>query len=848
MALELPIHAVRGALVAALGQARPIVITAPTGSGKSTCLPSWIAAACGGPVLVVEPRRVACRALALYVARQAGERLGDRVGYRVRFDDKTSARTELCFVTPGVALNLAGARNDELGAYAALMLDEFHERSWELDLLVALARRRAGPRLIVCSATLAVEGLVRELDATLLEAEGRSFPVEIEYEGEDAPSERGLEVRVAVAVERALARADGEILVFLPGKGEIERCAAELARRRCAAPIIAVHGGVPPKRIVDLFAAAGREGGGSRVFLATNVAESSLTLPGVRTVIDSGLARMRLHRGGRSVLALNVIARDSMDQRAGRAGRVAPGRCVRLWSRAFVPREVTTPELERIELDDLILRAAGCGLDANELEAAPWIDRPPSFALAAARERLARVGALDGDGRVNAHGRSLARLPVAGRQARILLGAPPELAGAVADLVALLEYGRALWLRCDGPGSAEVEEAREELADELPPGQRDEVHGALWGLRRGDPRRHGLHRAGLSEVRRLADSLRAQIGAPPLADERDTPLPGPGRLAAFLLTRVPETAFVRRPRGERGRRSSRDPSTAWANGEIELLIRETSAPGVRPDARDPAPSAGLILDHEWIGAGRSARGRGRMLLPCALEQLAAAGLGEVELCEPKVELAAGVVATIEATRELRLAGVRLARRRRALTGSPLRATLATMIVEGRRLPPLTRELRHAVLDELHLWELLARAIEGPLAGRVAAIRAAPPAEVWLSERLAVLGLEDAAELALLADEDLRPRPAALDQLAEASAALGEREWTLDALAQDFPRVVSERGAHYGCEVRFDRKRVTLEPLDALARKRGEPRVEQLPRFRGFRLVYRQASRRVVLRQ
>ncbi|KIG12513.1 ATP-dependent helicase HrpB [Enhygromyxa salina] len=830
---KLPIEAAREAVEAALALPRPLVITAPTGSGKSTCLPPWIAQACGGPVLVVEPRRVACRALALFLARNRGERLGQYVGYRVRFDDRSGPDTQVCFVTPGVALNLLAAdtRGSGGGArmsdYAALMIDEFHERSWEIDLLVALARRPGGPRLLACSATLAAEQLGAELDASLVEAEGRSFPVEIEYLGADPPSRRDLDTRVADAVEAALATSEGEILVFLPGKGEIEACATRLAQRGCELPIIPVHGGLQPERLVEAFA----ETGTRRVFLATNVAESSLTLPGVRTVIDSGLARMRMHRGGHSTLSLGVIARDSMDQRAGRAGRVAAGRCLRLWSRTFIPRETTAPELERIELDDLVLRAADCGLDGPAFDDAAWINPPPRFALDAARARLAKVGAIDQQARVLELGRGLARLPVSATRARMLLAAPPALAGTAADLVALLEYRRSLWLPAQ---SAQVDAARAELAAQLSPSQRDELHAALLALRCGEPRIHGLHRAGLAEVRRLANSLRQLIGAPALAPRPTAELPAPGELARFVLERVPELAFVRRARAKRDAHRPGRGGEPWANGEVELALREAVVPGLDPDAGDPPPKAGLMLDREWLGEGRSAQGRGRMLLPCSFAELDAAGLGELELSDAKLEIRRGVVRGVEAVVERRFAGVCLAKRTQPLSGGALRATLASMILEGRKLPPLSAGLRERVRDELHVWALLSQAANGPLAGRVVALPEPPSADVYLCDRLAQLGLEQASELELLADEDLCP---VLDTLAAPIVALGERDWSPDALARDFPRVWSERGARYSCAVDLGRGRVTLEPVDARARKHGEPKAALVPRYRGFAVVY-----------
>src|SRR5690606_18810652 len=261
--------------------------------------------------------------------------------------------------------------------------------------------------------------------------------------------------RVAEAVDATLREGPpGDVLVFLPGKGEIERCARALVGRPVT--VCPVHGGLPPEALMRAFEGAG----GRRVFLATNVAETSLTLPGVTTVIDSGLVRRRQHQAGRSVLALVPISRASMDQRAGRAGRVAPGRCVRLWGERFAAEPTTPPEIVRVELDDLVLRAAGCGVPARELATAPWVDPPPAFALQAALQRLRSTGALDDEGGLTAVGRARARLPVSAFSARVLADPPPELVDTVADVVALVELGRDLLL----PGGTDerTSEARRE--------------------------------------------------------------------------------------------------------------------------------------------------------------------------------------------------------------------------------------------------------------------------------------------------------------------------------------------------------------------------------------------------
>ncbi len=819
----MPIEKARPALVRALDGPDPIVIAAPTGSGKSTQLPGWIADARPGVVLVVEPRRVACRALATWVAQQRGTTVGAEVGYRVRFDDRTSAKTRVLFVTPGMALNWLG--REDMGDLAAVIVDEFHERSWEIDLVVTLVRRArangATVPLLLCSATLDVEGLREGLGARVVQAEGRRFPVEVSYRGDSMPTPRDLEDRVAAVVDTTLRDGpQGDVLVFLPGKGEIERCGRALTGRPVT--VCPVHGGLTPQTLMRAFGKAE----GRRVFLATNVAETSLTLPGVTTVIDSGLVRRRQHQAGRSVLALVPVSRASMDQRAGRAGRVAPGRCVRLWTEQFVPELVTPPEIARIELDDMVLRAASGGLAASELSQAPWVDPPPAFALASAVERLRATGALDEQGALTAVGRARARLPVSAFSARILASPPAALAGTVADVVALMEVGRDLLL--PGAHGGGVDEARREAYAAAT----DEVQLQLLALRHGRDRRDGLHPAVVKEARALSRSLRDAVGAP--AVRPDEPFDRDA-LVRYLLERVPEAAFVPRARGGakgRGRASRRDDGPAparWANGEIEVLARPTFIPGLDPEQQPRPPQAGIMLDLVWLGHGRSAQGRGRLLLRCHPAQLGAAGLGEIEVGAPVLERQ-GRRRKVVADVRRQLAGVVLHEQRETLRGEPLCSAVAQLVLEGR----LRRGLGDDLRDDLHLLGLVEQEGEGtanPVLG----------AQEFLTERLRSAGLTELDELQLLDGDDLRP------DVDARALERGIAPRALRALREDFPRRFSFGGNIYDCEVQLQTRRVTLHAHRIGGRGGGEPPVHVLPRYRGFSVEYVKASRRLRLR-
>lgn len=358
----------------------------------------------GVRVVVVEPRRVACRSLARFLAGQRGEPVGESIGYAVRFDSRFDPdATEIVFVTPGIARQwfIAGKLDG-----AAVLIDEFHERTLDNDLLTAalLADASRCGQLIFTSATVDGDALANAIGANLIHSEGRTFPVAVDYIGDAAvPSERDLEQRIADAL-RALRSAGeaGGVLVFLPSWKTIRSVHEHLdATHGERLEIYDVHGSMPMTEIERAFASSSTN---SPVFLATNVAETSLTIPGIRAVIDSGLVKQKLHRAGRSALVTVPTSLASMEQRAGRAGRVAAGRCVRVFARRFRPQRFTTPEIEREPLDDLVFAAAQMGFEGEGFDRLRWVTRPPSHALDGARRRLRECGILDAEGRRTARG------------------------------------------------------------------------------------------------------------------------------------------------------------------------------------------------------------------------------------------------------------------------------------------------------------------------------------------------------------------------------------------------------------------------------------------------------------
>lgn len=426
----LPVDAVLPEVRAALRAQGAVVLKAPTGSGKTTRVPPALPGEVEGTVLLLEPRRVAARAAARRIAAEHGERVGERIGYQVRFERKASKATRLLVVTEGILLRRL--QDDPLlEGIGAIVFDEFHERSLSSDLALALAQRvrtevRDDLALVVMSATLDPAPVAAFLgDAPVVETEGRSFPVEIEHRATDP--EARLERSVRSALLDVLPRSEGHVLVFLPGVGEIRRVGEHLKQEGLVGnvEVVPLHGELAPEQQDAAIQPDGRSGGAPRrVILATNVAETSLTIPGVRVVVDTGLERLpRMDPGvGLERLETVRIARESADQRAGRAGRTAPGTCVRLWSKPedarLAPRRA--PEIERADLTGAMLQLLAFG--ETDLEAFPWFEAPPPHAHAAAVSLLERLGATT-EGRITPIGEAMATLPVHPRLARMLVAA-----------------------------------------------------------------------------------------------------------------------------------------------------------------------------------------------------------------------------------------------------------------------------------------------------------------------------------------------------------------------------------------------------------------------------------------
>ena len=478
----LPIDAALPDLTATLHARNAAVLVAPPGAGKTTRVPLILAGedwATDRRILVLEPRRLAARAAAARMAATLDERVGDTVGLRVRFGSKVSRKTRIEIITEGIFTRLI-LDDPMLEGVAAVLFDEFHERSLDADLGLALARDvqqglREDLKLLVMSATIdgaRIAGLLG--GAPVIESQGREFPVETRYVGRDA---RAIEPQIADVVVRAMRAERGSLLAFLPGAGEIRRTRTLLQNRTDpSTDVVSLYGALDADE--QLRAIAPAPPGRRKIVLATSIAETSITIEGVRIVVDSGLARVPRYEPDVGVTRLETIrvSRAGADQRRGRAGRTEPGLCYRLWDepQTAALEPFARPEILAADLSSFALDLAAWGSGPENLA---LLDPPPRPALTEAKALLAELGAIDGDGRITDEGRQLRRLPLPPRLARMVVDAASDGAAIFAAEIAAIISERGL-------GGDDID-LRERVAalrrDRTPARPRCARHGAALG-------------------------------------------------------------------------------------------------------------------------------------------------------------------------------------------------------------------------------------------------------------------------------------------------------------------------------------------------------------------------------
>ena len=442
--IDLPVVAIFDEVKAVLKEENTLIVNAPAGAGKSTLLPlvlineDWLQ---GKKIIMLEPRRLAAKTIALRMAQLLNEKVGESVGYRIRFDNCVSDKTKIEVVTEGILTRMLQSDN-AIENVGLVIFDEFHERSLFADVALALAREsqqvlRPDLRLMVMSATLNLPVLSSLLKSKVVQSEGRQYPVEIKYDGDT--DLMMLPELCARLVKKIIQSEDGDVLVFLPGEGEIKKCEAILKRTLNGVLVYPLYGQLPPSK--QMAAIMPNRDGKRKVVLATSIAETSLTIEGIKVVVDCGLSRTMRFNPATALSKLETvdITIDAADQRAGRAGRLSPGVCYRMWTKATHSRlrEHRTPEILEADLASLVLDLAVWGIsNPNNLI---WLTPPPKGAIAQATDLLHQLEALE-DGRITSHGKVINQLPCHPRIAHMLIMAQEEgLTELATDIAAILE-------------------------------------------------------------------------------------------------------------------------------------------------------------------------------------------------------------------------------------------------------------------------------------------------------------------------------------------------------------------------------------------------------------------------
>ncbi|MEZ9495537.1 DEAD/DEAH box helicase [Vibrio splendidus] len=766
-----------------------LVVEAETGSGKSTRLPLW--ASQHGRVLVVEPRRIACTSLAKYLAQQSGEKLGSKVGYAIKLESEYNEQTNVVFVTPGIALRWLS--EDGLASFDVIVVDEFHERRWDIDLLVAILKQKESHRLVITSATIEGERLAHYLDANRISCEGRTYQVAIEHRANESralPDIRHLEQRIAEEVNYQLIASSGDMLVFLPGKKEIVQCEQALAKNPDI-QVVKLHASVSEKER-DL-ALSGRnintEGNSLRkVILATNVAETSLTIPDIGVVIDSGLERRTVQRNGRTTLMLKSISRASAKQRAGRAGRVMDGICVRLYGEHAALELVTPPELQREELTEPMLAAACCGAPFESLS---FLDPIPEKSLNSATQTLLTMEAINADHQITEHGKKLYPLPIDALYADIVTRIKTKaLKEAMVDLTAALSVPARLYQL---PTNAEHLEA---LAQQEKEGC--DLSLLIQIVRGRDYPHLEIDQQALNEAQGLAKQMREVFELPQLeVASRFQRI----ELLKTIVNLHPELVFVRRLKRKE----------AFANGVLEAVLgRQNRFP-------DNA-QAMLVLDtHSLPGRGvKQTLTLATVTAPIPLELIIEAELGEWEQGETRVN-DDGVFTEMALVYASRTITTKLVAAEGQLSLKPI----VDLVLKGVQLPGFakvrTQEIKH--------WQLYVKL------GLDEQVQYTPEIdqmnfELWFIEQLEVLGVTDVSELEMFDHVDIP-----FD---------GIPSWFYSEFSEKYPFALSLADLQLDVEYLPARKLIYVH-YQSGSRKLSPKRWE-LPTWSGWRIQYKKASR------
>lgn len=779
---DLPINNIKSAFLNQL-KSDNLIVEAETGSGKSTCLPLW--AADSGRVLVVEPRRIACTSLAQFLAEQQNEPLGKSVGYAIKLENRCNDETQVVFVTPGVALRWFA--ENQLNHFDTIIVDEFHERRWDTDLLVALLKHQPKQRLVLTSATIEGAKLASYLGANRLQASGRTFSVKVQYRAGDSrqlPDSRHLEQRIKAEVEQLLGL-DGDILVFLPGRKEISQCHAALSSLDDIL-VTPLHASVTDEQRQLALNRQSKQ----KVVLATNVAETSLTIPNVVAVIDSGLERRTEQRNGRTTLSLKHISKASAKQRSGRAGRVMDGVCIRLYGEHAALSETTPPELHRESLTEAMLASASCGVALTNLS---FLESLPEKSLIQATDILMAMEAIDDSGLATEHGKRIYPLPIDALYADLVTRMPNKaLKEAMVDLTAVLATPANLYRLSNS------EENLERLAQEEPLGCDGQL--AIRLLRGEVLTGVNIELEALREAQGLAKQMREVFELPELSvasrfEHR--------QLVEAIAKLHPQLVFVRRKQRQE----------AFANGDVEVLLG-------RHSRFKTATQAAIVLDtHSLPGRGvKQTMTLATFAMPFELNWFEPCDIGRWRQGEV-------VTVNSEAFLQLELvyAGRVVATKLQAAEGEFAIKPILEAVKDGRYLPGFAQQ-RHTQIEHWKLYVAMG-GVEEP------EINTSLDFDSWFSEQLTMLGLTEPSELELFSGNDFEFE--------------GIPYWQYEEFAQTYPFELALGDLNLTVEYITSKKLIYVVYKDGL--RKGDPKRWELPKWKGWRIQYKKASRIVDVR-
>ncbi|OUS27360.1 hypothetical protein A9Q99_15265 [Gammaproteobacteria bacterium 45_16_T64] len=812
MNTPLPINNIQAEFLSLLSVHTPhhqqhIVVEANTGSGKSTQLPIWVADhQRDKKVLIIEPRRIACVALATYVSSLVSSPLGQRVGYAIRFDQRYGPETQIQFVTPGIALRWLA--DNQLAEYDTIIIDEFHERRWDTDLLLALLK--APPvchRIILTSATIKGQQLANYLGATRLQSPGKMFPVDMHYHAEQPqqmPSTQSLEVRVRKACEYAITQLTQQhsqqdqreqpkdILVFLPGRKEIQNSFQQLQ------PISQHH----HVEVICLSASSSKaeqqralnQQSTQRIILSTNVAETSLTIPNIGVVIDSGMERRTHQRNGRTVLGLDPISSASADQRKGRAGRLSEGHCIRLWGEHAPLRDTTPPEILREELTELML-AAACN-DAT-IDTLSFPEPLPEKSIDVARNRLLGMNAITTQGKATTHGMRLYPLPIDTLYSHLITAMPDTTTqSAMIDLVAALSTSQKLLT------IPKSERGRQALVDWSP--LDCDAFTLIQCMRQPPPEDISVNSNAIKEAQNLSAQIHhaldlaspsQNLAAPHKRFDRSS-------FVRALAIAAPELVFVRREK----RRA------ALGNGFSEVVIGDNSRFAENAEAA-------LVFD-QYNMPGKNIRDTlniATCLAPMRLQDIIAAQLATKQLGHVRWNNHQLLVDT-----ELYYAGRKIGAEKQSPTQQHARNAITELIINDRLFAPLGTELAGDIQDfSLYQHLSVPQTEQRPI----------PTLPQWLMDRLKTLGVESGEDIALIDPSDL-----SFD---------GVPDWEKQEFQERYPHKVTLCDLVLAVEYQVSKKLITVERISGT--RKGEPKRWELPSWSGWRIRYKKASRIVDIR-